>query len=231
MSLLQEVRELQIIDLSTKLNMANKTLQKQAIDIAQSKNRIAELETGYHEAVEMAIYDPLTGAVTQREMERNISMRIALLKRARQVAQGLNSNANDVEEFSILFFNLIGLQAVNKSFGLKAGNILLKTFGSALRAYFKRDTDVVCRWGGDEFVVLFSGSISLDKAEKVTQEFLGELSEISLDFSFENSPNSTTHKVPVSAVAGTSTTLNTPNSLLDFTELVTEAGSTMNSRK
>ena len=63
----------------------------------------------------------------------------------------------DTEEFlplSIAMIDLNGLKLINDTFGHQAGDELLKITGNTLLEN-TRGHDVVARWGGDEFVVLF----------------------------------------------------------------------------
>jgi diguanylate cyclase (GGDEF)-like protein len=69
------------------------------------------------------------------------------------IEQGLHSAKRYERSLAILFVDLDGFKAVNDRLGHEAGDEVLRTvagrFRDALRA-----SDVVARWGGDEFVVL-----------------------------------------------------------------------------
>lgn len=221
--LLAGIQRLQIPGLLRQINRLTEDLRKQDLKLIQANRRIVELEIELSDAVAMAIYDPLTGAVTRKEMEREIAICLANLKRAKQ----LRPHANTTEEdFSVLFFDLNGLKAVNDTFGHKAGDILIKTFGSALRIHFKRETDVVCRWGGDEFVVLLGGVASKEVTMDIVHEFMVALEEITLEFAFENSPpeSGVKHNVAVSVAVGISSTA---GGALTVEGLISEADESM----
>lgn len=226
--LLCKIREFQIVDLSGKLKETKRLLEERESLLFLKDRRIAQLEKELREAVSMAIYDPLTGAVTRREMERQISLHLALLRRADQfIAEG-RAQTDEVEQFSIALFDLNGLKEVNDTFGHNAGDLLIKTFGVALRTHFRRETDTVCRWGGDEFVVLLGGVTPKEKAEKIVGEFLLELSAIVIHFPLKNNPDGARHPVPVRSAFGVVSTSDiNPNGIWTTESLIATADEAM----
>ena len=116
------------------------------------------------------------------------------------------AQTTEVEEFSILVLDLNGLKTVNDLFGHKAGDTLLETFASILRGHFSRGTDIPCRWGGDEFVVLLGGVTPHAKAQKIAERFLEDLSSVILHFPLENTSGNTLHPVPVRTAIGVAST-------------------------
>jgi two-component system cell cycle response regulator len=55
--------------------------------------------------------------------------------------------------------DLNGFKQVNDTYGHEAGDDLLKQFATELRSA-SRSTDVVGRWGGDEFIVIIDGNVA-----------------------------------------------------------------------
>ena len=55
--------------------------------------------------------------------------------------------------------DLNGFKQVNDTYGHQAGDDLLKQFSTELRSA-SRATDVVGRWGGDEFIVVLDGNLT-----------------------------------------------------------------------
>jgi diguanylate cyclase (GGDEF)-like protein len=67
-------------------------------------------------------------------------------------------------ELSVLFVDVDGMKDVNDTFGHQAGDALLVDLARLLRASC-RESDVVARYGGDEFVVLMSETDAAGAAE------------------------------------------------------------------
>jgi two-component system, cell cycle response regulator len=96
---------------------------------------------GRFEAVEDLVYlDDLTHLFNRRYLE------LVLEKTFRQVTP-------DTKPFALLFLDLDYFKSVNDSHGHLTGSKLLVEVARVLKGCV-RDNDVVCRWGGDEYVIL-----------------------------------------------------------------------------
>jgi diguanylate cyclase (GGDEF)-like protein len=100
---------------------------------AESVSKVAEL----------SVQDPLTGLANRRGLEV-LGEEVLVIAR--------NSDAG----VSVAFIDVDGLKDVNDGHGHDRGDDLLLSVARALRASC-RTTDVIARWGGDEFVVLSLG--------------------------------------------------------------------------
>jgi diguanylate cyclase (GGDEF)-like protein len=89
----------------------------------------------------LALLDPLTQLHNRRFLDDRLQAEVARAKR---------SGAT----FSIALVDLDEFKTVNDTFGHTAGDRALVSFARALRTGL-RAYDVACRFGGDEFVVLF----------------------------------------------------------------------------
>src|SRR6185503_8112546 len=56
--------------------------------------------------------------------------------------------------FSFAVIDLDNFKMINDTHGHAVGDTILKTFADSMKNVF-RDTDILIRYGGDEFVVLF----------------------------------------------------------------------------
>ena len=90
-----------------------------------------------------ATTDELTGLVNRREFER-ISEEELLA--AERFTTGV----------CLMLIDLNGFKQINDTLGHQFGDLVLQAAAARLRAAV-RDTDVVGRWGGDEFVILLPG--------------------------------------------------------------------------
>ncbi len=84
----------------------------------------------------LASRDALTGLANRRVLEAHLDF---LVRRG--------------TPFTAIYIDLNGFKKINDTLGHSAGDDLLKQVGDKLRLAF-RSTDVIGRWGGDEFVAL-----------------------------------------------------------------------------
>jgi len=75
---------------------------------------------------------------------------------------------------ALLFIDLDQFKRVNDSLGHLAGDVLLQTLAQRLTSLL-RASDVVARFGGDEFMVLLPGALPLADVEEVARKLLALL--------------------------------------------------------
>lgn len=92
------------------------------------------------EASRLAITDPLTGMYNYRFTNDFLKKRLSEARRRRR-------------PFSVIMADVDGLQTINERHGRSVGDDVLKQFARCL-ASCVRVSDVVARYGGDEFIVL-----------------------------------------------------------------------------
>jgi len=108
----------------------------------------------------LAYKDDLTGISNRTHMMRELNSSIKLCEK---------QNAN----LALYFLDLDKFKKINDTLGHKAGDRLLCEVASRL-SLIARSTDVIARWGGDEFVFMMSGnftqSLVIKKAESILRE-------------------------------------------------------------
>jgi two-component system cell cycle response regulator len=108
----------------------------------------------------LALTDGLTGLYNRRHASKRLEEEIA---RARRNNTGLCVAMCDVDHF----------KAINDEFGHSAGDRVLQQIANSLTEYVRRN-DIVSRWGGEEFLVIFS-EIKLTAARIVAERLRGRL--------------------------------------------------------
>ncbi|MEU8240321.1 sensor domain-containing diguanylate cyclase [Actinoplanes missouriensis] len=102
---------------------------------------VSETKAFHERLAHEAQHDPLTGLPNRRRMQ-----------------DALGSSLSDAP-VAVLFVDLDGFKPVNDAYGHEAGDELLRQVADRLTACV-RETDVLSRVGGDEFVVLMPGVLS-----------------------------------------------------------------------
>lgn len=118
----------------------------------------------------LAVFDELTGLANRRFFESEFQRKVSNYSRTGQ-------------SFSIVLMDLDGFKNVNDSMGHLAGDKVLGQV-SYLLSRMIRPSDILSRWGGDEFVILCAGGLEEATviAQRIRHAIAGE------QFAGENSP-------------------------------------------
>jgi diguanylate cyclase (GGDEF)-like protein len=76
----------------------------------------------------------------------------------------------------VVFADIDGLKAINDNFGHAAGDAAIRLVSHALKSVL-RESDIVARWGGDEFVALI-GEGGEKAAEQIGQRLTGAIAAL-----------------------------------------------------
>lgn len=107
---------------------------------------------------DQAIRDPLTNVFNRRYMEETLELELA---RARRSGNTLGIMMIDLDHF----------KKINDTLGHSTGDAVLRALGDFLRRHV-RSGDIVCRYGGEEFVMIIPSitlTTLLNRAEEIRQ--------------------------------------------------------------
>jgi len=138
----------------------------------------------FYETRELSLRDALTGCFNRKHGVETLD---AELRRSRRSGQPV----------SVLMFDIDHFKSINDQFGHLEGDELLQRVGSHL-ARIVRTTDIRCRYGGDEFLVILPDTPGMG-AEQVAECVRRELATLTV--------SSGANTVHVSASIGVATSL------------------------
>ncbi|WP_457795798.1 PleD family two-component system response regulator [Methylocystis sp. S23] len=104
--------------------------------------------------IELAVVDALTGLNNRRFLETHL-------------ANALDQAAHKGRPLSLMILDIDHFKSVNDTYGHDAGDEVLKTFAQRIKRVL-RGADLVCRLGGEEFVVVMPDT-PLTIAERVAE--------------------------------------------------------------
>ncbi|MBP1764132.1 MAG: diguanylate cyclase/phosphodiesterase & domain with sensor(s) [Firmicutes bacterium] len=143
------------------IQITDVTVQHRQIRCLQ--NLIKELEINVQAVKEAeesarhkALHDPLTGLYNRYLFYDHLEYLMAKANR-----EGC--------QLAVLFIDLDGFKAINDTYGHIMGDVLLKEFAVRLKQTV-RQTDIVARFGGDEFIVILPTVCDLSEANYVGQK-------------------------------------------------------------
>lgn len=128
-----------------------------ALDAACAAHiRVRPLRSSYALMRDMANFDNLTGC-----FNRHAADHIARLEVERFSTMGL--------PLALLMVDLDHFKNINDTFGHGQGDQVLKNFAAIIKQGLRR-SDLLCRWGGDEFLILLRGTL-IDEALRIAERF------------------------------------------------------------
>ncbi|HEY9642741.1 MAG TPA: EAL domain-containing protein [Coleofasciculaceae cyanobacterium] len=147
--------------------------------LAKAFNRMADyLQESFTQLEHNAYHDALTGLLNQTAFRVKLEEAIAQRDYQAAVSQAQNVTAGSLEsgskQFAVLFLDLDYFKLVNDSFGHLVGDQLLIAVTQRL-ATCVRFSDMMARFGGDEFVILLNSITQIADATQVAERILEEL--------------------------------------------------------
>lgn len=110
----------------------------------------------------MAQYDALTGLGNRNLFNSALNNAITFSRHSHQT-------------FALLFMDLDRFKQVNDTLGHNAGDQLLKEVARRISDCI-RDTDILCRLGGDEFTIIINGKSVEQASLRISEKVIGALS-------------------------------------------------------
>lgn len=107
------------------------------------------LQDKYKDSTMKSITDPLTGLFTRGYFEEYLNMQV----------KNLAGSPRDSESMrmSLAILDIDFFKKVNDKFGHQAGDHVLRIVSGILKKTFRK-TDIACRYGGEEFLVILPGT-------------------------------------------------------------------------
>ena len=146
-----------IFDDETEQRLATRGLEKANQTLLLKLDEIEKLQI---QLQEQAIRDSLTGLFNRRFFDEYFQNELVRIKRANT-------------PLSLLMVDIDHFKSVNDRFGHEVGDRVLQLLGEILKTMFRK-SDVSCRFGGEEFLILLPGlemDQALNRAEAVREKF------------------------------------------------------------
>ncbi len=134
--------------------------QRRLISQLEETNRELEANLRLQKTLRVqAVRDPLTGLFNRRYLEETFERELRRAERARK-------------PLGVIMLDLDHFKAFNDTFGHAAGDAILRFLGQFLLSRSRRE-DVACRYGGEEFVLIFPDA-SLDTTARRAEQLRAE---------------------------------------------------------
>jgi diguanylate cyclase (GGDEF)-like protein len=142
--------------------------------LASLDSKREELERLNGELSRMAQYDHLTGLANRRFLDEFASREIKRLRRE-------SRSHRNKGRVAVVICDIDCFKAYNDEYGHLAGDECLKRVAGALAGAVRRPTDLACRFGGEEFLILLMDT-DAEGARVVADNFRADLRALALPF-------------------------------------------------
>ena len=154
---------LRIQALTKQLQQQNQKLQQQAIELAQAKQAIEDVN---QELQYVAYFDSVTAIANRRHFDLHL----------RQEWQRL---ARDQKPLSLILCDIDYFKRYNDHYGHQAGDVCLKDIAQAMHRVMRRAADLVTRYGGEEFAIILP-DVPLEGAIHIAQLIQREICHLEI---------------------------------------------------
>jgi len=144
---------------NVQLRLVRQNLQQHEKELlavnANLMNKIQEIDRLQQKLIDQANHDSLTGLYNRRYLDSTLERELARSKR-------------EGKSLALLMIDIDYFKTVNDTYGHQAGDEMLIRL-AALLSDTARAEDIVCRYGGEEFLLLLP-TMSLEKAKSRAEE-------------------------------------------------------------
>lgn len=124
-------------------------------------------ETQNERLTKLANVDPLTELLNRRSINQKLEL-------------AMQRKMNLDIDFTVAIGDIDDFKKLNDEYGHSCGDEFLKNLAESIRAAV-RDTDYVCRWGGEEVLILFTGS-GQEASGRVLERIMKSIEENTLEY-------------------------------------------------
>lgn len=158
-----KVIEEKIFEKEEKSSKMKVELEELESELSSYKERTESMEKELVKYKEEAITDSLTGCYRKNYMYQRLDEMMAYYDR------------HDVS-FPLIIADLDNFKRINDTYGHSQGDQVLKHFAAIIKKHL-RSTDVACRYGGEEFVVILEQGANENGACVIANRILSEMNE------------------------------------------------------
>jgi diguanylate cyclase (GGDEF)-like protein len=149
-------------------------------------------------AVDKSLHDSLTSLHNRRALDETLP-------------HLLRASMRSQSPVSVLFMDIDHFRRFNEEFGHETGDIALVAVSKALALCCRRPMDLLCRWGGEEFVAVLPDTNAVG-AGKIARDMLNAVRNISV----QSASGQTMHvTISIGSVTATVTETNRTDDLID----------------
>ncbi|MEA2049779.1 MAG: GGDEF domain-containing protein [Campylobacterota bacterium] len=124
-------------------------------DLKKLENTITKLQQELNSIKEENSLDFLTNVLNRRSFDKEII-------KIEQKYTLFQSN------YAIVFYDIDYFKKINDTYGHDCGDAVLRTFAGILKG-LTRQEDIICRWGGEEFIVLLNYTTENEISKYITR--------------------------------------------------------------
>jgi len=141
-------------------------IEGMARKIEELEAKVRNLEAEKERLEKLSTHDPLTGILNRRGGHEEIELIAAgiELPEGEEEKRG-EGKLRPRRKFSVFLADIDDFKAINDTYGHDIGDVVIKSVAEFLKKETRR-SDVVARWGGEEFLVAFQSANAQDVINK-----------------------------------------------------------------